>query len=64
MKRTSHCAAVLCNDAKMRLLGDNRYEYFGDLTETLMNLGSGNGSKDVLENTISQAEIPFDSESG
>lgn len=58
-------AAVLCNDAKMRLLGDNRYEYFGDPTETaLIEFGFRNGvKKDVLENNYPRvAEIPFDSE--
>ncbi len=58
-------AAVLCNDAKMRLMGENRYEYFGDPTETaLVEFGFRNGvKKDVLENRYPRvAEIPFDSE--
>jgi Ca2+-transporting ATPase len=57
--------AVLCNDASMRRVENNRYEYLGDPTETaLVEFGVVNGFyKDELENSfVREAEIPFDSE--
>lgn len=57
--------AVLCTDATMRLVGDQKYEYLGDPTETaLVEMGFFHGFiKENLEKEFPRiAEIPFDSE--